>query len=184
MTIGLLSMDLSFPELTWIQDLPFVDPRRNTMDYWQLIGLLFDFLSRYGKDDFWYTRDETGVEFWMAVESICSRVKAKCDEESCPEDVNRFFHVIEAELSALADRAEKHSKTPYSGESRPYLPPRFKKQVPPVLRYLGNIEFKLRGMKILAHLYLFKRHKLKNRLLRQVLNAPAIADQPAWRPLS
>ena len=85
------------------------------------------------------------------------------------------------ELSVLASQADKLPKTPYTGVYHPYLPSRYREYTPPVIRRLNQIRFKLRGKRDLIQMYLFERHKLKDRLLRYVLDGPPLADQPAWR---
>src|SRR5437762_14142766 len=47
----------------------FCTPKSKFNDYWPLIRLMYNFLSKYAHDQYWFTSEETGVEFWKAVES-------------------------------------------------------------------------------------------------------------------
>ena len=80
----------------------FCGPKSKYSIYWPLIQFMYNFLSKYMQDHYWYSSDETWVEFWKAVETVCQKVKSKCHEESSCEEIKIFLEQIKGELSALS----------------------------------------------------------------------------------
>lgn len=151
--------------------------------YWVLMRIMFDFVVKYGQKDYWYTSEETGVVFWKSVESVCRRVKSRCDHYQSAEGVDKFVNEIKQELTVLAEQADKPNKTEYKGEFRPDLPARFKKQTPKWLHRLQDTKFKIIWAWQLVRMYLFEYHKLNKHLVRNGPDSPAAADEPAFRQL-
>lgn len=149
--------------------------------YWPLIRLMFVFLSKYGKEEYWFTSEETGVAFWRSVENVCHRVKCKCDQDGCVNDIDDFINEIKKELGNLANQADKPEKTPYKGELLPYTPPRFKRESSRWLISLNKIKFNVYEIKQLVKISIFERYKLHNRLVRPVLDGPITGDMLAFR---
>ena len=157
----------------------FCGHKSNYSTAWPLIQLMYNWISKYTQTQYWYSSDETGVEFWTAVRNICQKVKSKCEDSSCKE-ITIFLEEIKQELLALASQADKPSKGAYTGPFRPYVPSRLKEYTPPVICLLNEIRFKLCGKKDLIKMYLFERYKLKDRLFRHILDGPPVANQLAW----
>ena len=151
--------------------------------YWPLMTMMFDFVVKYGQSEYWYTSEETGIVFWKSFESICHRVKSKCDHYQSAEEADEFVDEIKQELKVLAEQADKPNKTKYKGEFRPDLPPRFKKNIPKWLRRLQYTKFKIIWARELVRMYLFEHRKLNNHLVRRGPDSPAAADEPAFRHL-
>jgi hypothetical protein len=152
--------------------------------YWPLIKATFHFLNEYGRDDYWYTSEETGLEFWKSVENMCARIRSKCDQEGSDEDIETFIDEIIVEIDKLAKQADSPYKTPYAGTVRDPLPPQFPERIrTSCFQPIRALGFKLTSAKKLAKLYLFQRYKLRNRLVRTGIDGPAAADDPAFRPL-
>jgi hypothetical protein len=153
--------------------------------YWPLIKATFHFLQKYGRTSYWYTSEETGVEFWKSVEDICARMRRKCNQKCSDDDTKRFIDEIIAEIDKLAKQADNPCKTPYSGKVRDPLPPQFPERIRTSrLQPIRILGYKLTSAKGLAKLYLFQHYKLKNRLVRTGIDCcPPAADERAFRRL-
>lgn len=154
--------------------------------YWPVIQMIYAFLAKYGRGEYWYAFEETGHAYWTSVQELCHRIRTTLagDRNSEAEDVATFIEQVKNEISEFAAWADAPNKTPYRGDKRqrPYIPQRFRKT---------STRWQLRGRKIMfqgryllqmVRMYLFEWYKFKTpRVRKGVDHAPAVADEPALR---
>jgi hypothetical protein len=156
--------------------------------YWPVIQIIYEFLAKYGRDEYWYAFEETGHAYWTSVEGLCRRTRKRLSsgQESSPEDIAVFANQIKGELDGFATQADAPNKTPFVGNRRqlPYYPQRFQQTMTSWQLRRRKIEFKFRYTLQLVRMYLFDWYKLKTRRVRQEIEGPAIAEQLAFRPFT
>src|SRR5208282_2326568 len=62
-----------FPNIVMDSKYAFCGYNPQYVAYWPLMRLAFDFMMKYKRNEFLYTSEETGVEYWKSMERICHR---------------------------------------------------------------------------------------------------------------
>jgi len=143
--------------------------------YWPVLQIMFGFLMKYCVDSFWLTSEETGVEFWRAVQLLCRTVRVECKRQRCKEDIEAFCEHVKREVASLKNQADSPVKTPYLGKSRPFVPDRFKNRPFRLQRLWVKFQMNLSSTKETVRFLCSP----TSPLMRAVPEYPALGDQPA-----
>jgi len=163
----------------------FCSPRTQYEKYWPLLQVMFTFVERYRRLEYWYTSEQTGISYWETLEAVCRKVKIEGEEDRDGQEVEDLITQIRSILGPLADQAESPQKTPFQGQIPSKSRARPAKPVPRWKRKLHQASIRYTWCRQIILIHVFQRHKLKKRLCYQgspTACAPA-ADDAAFRTL-
>ena len=163
----------------------FCGPRTQHETYWPLLQLMFTFVEKYRRPEYWYTSEQTGVSFWETLETVCHKVKFEVEEDRDGEEVKGLVEQIRSVLGHLADEAEKPQKSPFQGKIPLKSRVRQAKPAPRWKRQLDQTAIRYTWCRQMILIHLLQRHKLNNRLCYQgpPTAGSLAADEVAFRSL-
>lgn len=173
------------PEAIVESTFTFCGPRTQHEPYWPLLQLMFAFVKKYRRPEFWYTSEQTGVSFWETLEGVCRKVKFEGEKDRDGEEVKGLVEQIRSVLGHLADQAENPQKSPFQGKIPSKSRIQQAKPAPRWKRQLDQTAIRYTWCRQMILIHLLERHKRNNRLCYQGSpNAvsPA-ADEAAFRSL-
>jgi hypothetical protein len=165
------------PEAIVDSTFAFCSPRTQHETYWPLLQLMFIFVEKYQRLEYWYTSEQTGVSFWEALEGVCRKVKSESEEDRDGKEVKGLVEQIRSVLGHLVAEAENPQQSPFQGN----IPSKSRvRQAKPESRWkrqLDQTAIRYTWCRQMILIHLLERHKLNNRLCYQ--GSPTVVSPAA-----